>query len=387
MLWVNRSISKLLLQLADTRPAILLTGIRQVGKSALLQHLFPDAKYITFDHYHNIEEAKNAPSRFIESLTRENQVILDEIQYVPELFQELKIQIDTDRQNPARWLLTGSHKFALLESARESLAGRIGIIELESLGVRELQESFNQDEIAQLIYKGGFPEIWSNNEINWSHYLDDYITSYLEKDLRSIIQTPNLRDFHRFMRSCALRCGSMVNYSDISRDTGISPNTAKAWMNVLVRSGAITLLEPWFTNFSKRMAKTPKLFFNDQGLLCRLLNIPQNEEWKKHPLSESLWENFVFNELIRSDGISASSNLYYYRDQNKVEIDFLIERENKIELIEAKLAERPGKTNLKRVAKAITTYETICYCACSTPSERIIPGEVSLYNPLLVGLE
>lgn len=384
MLWIDRSISTPLKRLVETRPVVLLTGIRQSGKSTLLQTMFPKAEYVTFDHYHHIENATNNPSEFLNSYRNKDQIILDEIQYVPNLFRELKMEIDRNRKKPARWILTGSQKFTLLESVRESLAGRIGLLELDTLGAAELRRHFKPELVQNILWKGGFPETWADPAINITHYLDDYITSYLEKDLRAIIQTPNLRDFHRFMRACALRCGSMINYTDIARDTGISPNTAKSWINVLVRSGTATLLEPYFGNLSKRMAKTPKFFLNDQGLLARLLNMTQENFQNDHPFIGKLWENFVYNELKRSPGISPEKNLYYYRDQNKVEVDFLIEDKQDLHLIEAKFTERPGKTNLPKVAKALERKNVTLSCACRVPSEKPVTGkDYRMINPLL----
>ncbi|MBI9107244.1 MAG: ATP-binding protein [Spirochaetales bacterium] len=383
MKWFYRTISETILNQVNSRPVLLLTGIRQSGKSALLQKLFPDARYITFDHYQNSETALNNPSAFLNSFTEER-IILDEVQYVPELFRELKIIIDKDRVIPARWILTGSQKFVLLESARESLAGRISLLELNTMGTNELRDYFKPDNIQEILWKGGFPETWAIPGINIQLYLDDYITTYLEKDLRSIIQTPNLRDFHRFLRACAVRTGALVNFTEMARDTGISPNTAKSWLNTLVRSGIITLLEPWFRNISKRLTKTPKLYFNDQGLLCRLLNIENIDQLSANHHSGAVWENFVFNELIRIYGISSERNLFFYRDHNQVEVDFLIEKTEEVILIEAKFAERPGRTNIKKAAASIGTADFKGICTCRVPEKGVFQTETSvMINPLL----
>ena len=386
-IWIERSIEQRLRNLTNRRPAVLLTGIRQSGKSALLKKMFPESRYVTFDHYHNIEAAMASPARFLEDLSEENQVILDEVQYVPDLFRELKILIDSERRKTARWILTGSQKFAQMEKVSDSLAGRIGILELETLGTEEIRPFFPGEDLENILWKGGFPETWANTDIDLSIYIDDYISSYLEKDLRSILQTSNLRDFHRFLRSCALRCGSLMNFSDMARDIGTSPNTVKSWMNALSTSGIITLLEPWFANMNKRLAKTPKLYFNDQGILCRLLNIADSGRIDGHPLVGNIWENFVFNELIRIEGISPARNLFFYRDQNKVEVDFLIENGDSPILIEAKYAERPGKTNLPKVQKALGLDDNKTWCACRVPEKGRFPGKnYSMINPLLSGM-
>lgn len=373
--------------MVNSRPAVLITGIRQTGKSSLLQKMFPEARYLSFDNYLHAETAEANPASFLDGF-QEEQIILDEVQYVPGLFRELKIRIDRNRKIPARWILTGSQKFVLMEAARESLAGRIGLIELETLGAEEIRGAFPIDRITDLLWKGGFPEIWSNASVDTARFLDDYITTYLEKDLRSIIHTPNLRDFHRFLRSCAIRCGALVNYSDMARDTGISPNTAKSWLNSLVQSGIVTLLEPWFSNISKRLAKTPKLYFNDQGLLCRLLNIGGIDQVDASLYNGAVWENFVFNELIRNEGISPMRNLFYYRDQNRVEVDFLMEKGSEILLIEAKYTEKPGKTRVPDVAILLQVPGKNLFCACRIDQEGFFTRRdgLRLYNPLKTSL-
>ena len=375
--WIDRIVEKPLREAAATRPAVLLTGLRQSGKSSLLRKVFPDATYVTLDVLRYAEEAQNNPTRFLKALGP-GPVILDEIQYAPHLFRELKILIDEDR-TPGRWLLTGSQKLSLLEQAKESLAGRIALLSLETLGAQELQ-SLPPQEREALVWKGGFPETWSN-PLKVEAFLEDYISTYLEKDVRSVLQTTNWRDFHRFLRVCALRAGQLINLSDMARDVGISPNTAKAWLSTLEVTGVITLLEPLFANLSKRLAKTPKLYFNDQGLLNRLANRPLDDN------SGATWENFVFNELIRTPGVQASRNLFFYRDQNLVEIDFLIETPTGTVLLEAKDSERPDARKLRfgSVAPLVSTPK--CFVACRVPEPGFFAGEgYDLFNPLLTPL-
>lgn len=382
MNWIDRKAAIEIQNKVSTRPVVLVTGIRQAGKSELLKRLFPKAEYVSFDYFHNVEYATETPSGFLDSFNGK-QVILDEIQYVPELFRELKIFVDKDKQIPAKWILTGSQKFSLLESATESLAGRIGIVELKTLSIDEILKSFSREEAGALIWKGGFPETWSFMELDFKSYLDDYIATYLQKDLRSVLQVSSLRDFHRFLRACAVRTGSLVNYSDLARDTGISPNTAAKWINSLERTGLIYLLEPWFRNISKRLAKTPKLYFSDQGLLCRLLNIENREQLEKSHYLGAVWENLIFNELIRNEHVSVDRNLFFYRDQNNVEIDFFIETGGRIILIEAKYSERPDKTNIKKVSRILPGEPVDSFIFCRTPAEGIISSDGSkLINPL-----
>lgn len=387
MNWINRKAATEISYKVKTRPVVLVTGIRQAGKSELLKRLYPDAEYISFDHFYNVEHATENPSGFLNSFPGK-QVILDEIQYVPELFRELKIVVDEEKTVPAKWILTGSQKFSLLESATESLAGRIGIVELKTLGIDELREDFTQNEAEEIIWKGGFPETWSFSELDFKTYLDDYIATYLQKDLRTMLQVGSLRDFHRFLRACAVRTGSLVNYSDLARDTGISPNTAAKWLNSLERTGLIYLLEPWFRNISKRLTKTPKLYFCDQGLLCRLLNIENREQLEKSHYLGAVWENLTFNELIRTQNITVDRNLFYYRDHNNVEIDFFIESGDQIILIEAKYSEQPDTSNIKKVKKLLPNEEPAGFCVCRTPAGGIFNSAgAKLINPVYTPME
>lgn len=169
--------------------------------------------------------------------------------------------------------MTGSQKFTLMKNASESLAGRISILHMETLSARELRDSGYFIFIDDIIWKGGFPETWANQDINTPAYFEDYIQTYLEKDLRTILQVTSLRDFQRFIRACAFRTGQLLNLADISKEIGITANTVKSWVNSLETSGIIILLQPYSANIGKRLTKAPKLYFSDQGLLCSLLNI------------------------------------------------------------------------------------------------------------------
>jgi predicted AAA+ superfamily ATPase len=375
-MWLPRKIENRIVSLALTRPALLLTGVRQSGKSTLLQRLFPSAKYITLDKILIAAGAAENPVQFLNQFKNDKQIILDEIQYAPSLFRELKIEIDSNREENGKWLLTGSQKFTLMRGVSESLAGRISICELQTLSTGELRESGYPFETEDALWMGGYPEIWANAGIDIEHYYADYIQTYLEKDLREIIQINNIRDFRRFLRACAIRAGQLVNQADIARDIGVSANTVKSWLNTLEISGIITLLQPYYTNISKRLVKAPKLYFNDQGLLCSLLNIHSAAALQGYINEGSIWENFVLNP---------SRNLFFYRDQNLVEIDFLIEAEDTIVLVEAKSSENVAeqKLNFHKVRNLFSNHSISCILACRT-AERVAIHlkNFTVYNPL-----
>ena len=289
-MWVERGISESLVNAVKSRPAILLTGPRQTGKSSLLQKLFPETEYITFDHLREVEAAKESPEFFLNRF--KDPVILDEIQYVPEVFRELKIVIDRDRSSYGRWIMTGSQQFVLMEQVSESLAGRIALLHLETLGAEELRNK-KALNITDYLWKGGYPELWSNPALDVGDFFESYIRTYVERDLKTIIDVKNLNDFRRFVRIAASRAGQLLNYTGLSADVGVSDVTIKKWVHALEISGLVYLLPPYYANIGKRLIKSPKIYFADHGLLCYLLGIENDSDWFAHTHKGNLWENLV----------------------------------------------------------------------------------------------
>ena len=245
-----------------------------------------------------------------------------------------------------------------MQGISESLAGRIGILYLETLSAKELRDCrlFKNDQITNVLWQGGFPELWANEKLIPREFFPAYIQSYLERDLQSIISVRSRRDFQRFMRMCAARAGKLLNYKDLAAGIGVASNTIKSWVNALEATGIISLLPPYFANVGKRMTKTPKLYFSDQGLLCSLLNI----------------------QLL------PGQNIFFYRDQNGVEIDFIVELGGTLHLIEAKAAERVDerKLNFSKVAKLLP--KTTCTLACMVDESRKIHLQnYTIVNPLI----
>ncbi len=382
-MWIPRHLSEKISTILPTRPALLLTGVRQSGKSSLLRRLFPDSEYVTLDRIAVAQSAQENPESFLQQFDTAGQVTLDEIQYAPNLFRELKIRIDAARGRFGKWILTGSQYFSLMKDVSESLAGRVGIIHLHTLSAEELRNSGFFPCIDDLLWCGGYPEIWAYETIDAAQFCDDYIQTYLERDLRQIINVSNLLDFQRFMRSCAIRAGQLVNFAEMAKDIGVSAKTVKSWINTLEISGLIHLLPPYSANLGKRLIKSPKLFFADQGILCNLLNIRTPQAIEGHIHEGSIWENFVFTELLKHPKVG-KKNLFFYRDQNNVEIDFLIEMNNTIYLIEAKASERvdPKKLNFRKVGPLFSTT-TRNILACRTKETLRIPRkEHDVINPM-----
>ncbi|MFV0592026.1 MAG: ATP-binding protein [Draconibacterium sp.] len=379
-MWIERENTDKILTAVNSRPVVLLTGIRQVGKSSLLQKLFPSAEYITLDKIIMAQEAEENPTIFLNKF--KSQVIIDEIQYAPSLFRELKIKVDEERTLKGKWILTGSQQFTLMQQISESLAGRISIIHLGSLSATELNNSGLIQNQPDLLWQGGFPELWSE-KLDARQFYEDYIQTYLERDLRQILNVSNLRDFRRFLAILAIRTGQLLNYSEISKDIGVSVNTIKSWVNALETSGIIILLAPYYNNLGKRLIKAPKVYFCDNGLVASLLNINSLESLFNSIHLGNLWENFVFTEFLKN-GFTTGKNIFYFRDQNGVEIDFIVEKDGKTFLIEVKSNERPDsrKFNFKKIAPKFK-QEVHAVVACNIDESRLISlKDYSLYNPL-----
>ncbi len=386
-MWISRNLETTIARTSETRPALLVTGVRQSGKTSLLKKVFPDAAYISLDKLLVARNAEENPTHFLEQFDDADQVIIDEIQYAPNLFRELKIKIDDQRNRFGRWILTGSQKFELMEHVSESLAGRIAIFHLETLSATELRDSGFFTDVNQILWRGGYPELWAYEHIFSEQFYDDYIQTYLERDVRQIINVTNLRDFQRLIRACAMRTGQLVNFSNLAKETGISANTVKSWLCVLETSGLIVLLQPYSANVKKRLVKAPKLYFSDTGILCRLLNIRNDQELNDHIHEGNIWENFVFTELLKNPDINRN-HLFFYRDQNNVEIDFLIEVKGRTLLVEAKSSEHPDPSKLNfRKVRPVIKGKTHCILACRQKEGfRISLKDHDIVNPVTMAV-
>lgn len=386
-MWIERELQSQIEQAVDQRPIVYLGGMRQVGKSSLLKKCFPEAEYVTLDRTLLATEAQENPVHFLNTLSRP--CIIDEVQYAQPLFKALKILVDENRKTPAQWILTGSQYLHLMQSVSESLAGRIRVLRLLPLSAHELRVSgfFDQTHIDRLIWMGGFPELWASaNPISVPEYYEDYIQTYLERDLRQLINVKQLADFRRFMSFLALNVAQMMNYSTISRALGVSVNTIKSWTASLEISGLITLLPPFHRNLGKRIVKTPKIFFNDNGLLCALLSIESKNDLKKHPLNGAIWENLVFTELLKQ-GFKVGIELFFFRDQNGLEMDFMLQKNAEIHLIEAKrhVPSNVKVLNFKRISSLFEDVNISCSStlAANIQETRMLHlNEFRVYNPL-----
>jgi len=390
MRWIPRTMGKIVEKMAEQRPVVLLTGIRQAGKTSLLRHLFPDAAYATLDTVALAREAVENPPAFLERWRESPRVIIDEIQYAPILFRELKRVIDEKRSVRGKWVLTGSQRFPLMQEVAESLAGRIAVLELGTLSAQELRMAGIAPSPERLIFRGGFPELWADESLDARAFYDDYLKTYIERDVRALLRVGDLRDFQRFMQALTVRCGALLNLSEIARDVGIAHHTAKSWLSVIEASGVIVLFPPYAENVGKRIIKAPKLYFSDTGLAVSLLAIEREDLLPRHPRFGALWENLIISELIKAYGGVPGKTLFYYRDSNGVEIDALLLKDNRLLAFEIKTAALPDERKLK--FKSVLPlfrkkrYDTGAIVVTPTLDGKVSLADFTVINPLLTDI-
>ena len=381
-MWITRDIEPRLLRSARTRPVVVLTGARQTGKTSTFRRLFPDHEFVSLDLPTEAEQAEKEPQTFLQR--HPVPVMIDEVQYAPGLFRYLKVAVDATRRQKGQFLLTGSQKFTLMKNVSESLAGRADIVELETLSLAEIRRALPDMTPESVIVRGGFPELQADPDIDHLAFYNSYLATYLERDVRSLANVGSLRDFERFLRACALRSANLLNKADLARDVGISPTTANHWLSVLEASGQIVMLEPWFSNRTKSIVKSPKLYLADTGLLCALLNIRSEKDLRQSPAAGAVWETFVFAQLrARERRAERVQSLFFWRDRTR-EVDFVVDVGGRLELFEAKWAEVPSAgdaVNLDFVRNVvgksrIAAAAIICRTANSYPladGVRVLP--------------
>jgi uncharacterized protein len=322
-------------QLLSTKfPIVALTGPRQSGKSTLVKNLFSDKPYVSLEDPDVQLIAQTDPRGFLSNYP--NGAILDEIQRVPALFSYLQTIVDA-QDKTGLFILSGSQNFLLMHNISQSLAGRVAILKLLPFSYEELRATeFKNSGIDEWLFKGFYPRIY-DKAIDPEDYYPNYIKTYLERDVRSLKNISDLSLFNRFMKLCAARIGTVLNYVSLANDCGVAVNTIKAWMAVLEASYVVYLLPPFHQNFNKRLIKAPKLYFYDTGLASALLNIQTAEQISTHYLRGGLFENLVINEVIKhfyNQGKDAPC--YFWQDQAGKEIDLIVELPNGVKAFEIK---------------------------------------------------
>ena len=374
-MYYHRLIENKLQLIINQFPIILLTGPRQVGKSTLLRNISQGKHLeISFDDLIMRYQVKTDPKLFFKN--NRPPMLLDEIQYVPELFPYLKMQVDQNRKD-GDYLMTGSQAFVLVKNVSESLAGRAGIFELQGISMREAYQCpFDQafiptdqyldersrkivayNHLWSFIHRGYMPELVFNPEKDWEVYYASYVQTYIERDIRQLTQVADESLFLKFMVSLAARSGELLNYDSIGKDIGVSNDTIKRWISILQSSRIIYLLQPYFNNRLKRAIRTPKVYFMDTGLLAYLTRWPTAETLANGAKAGNVFETFVISEIIKSylNAGKVDLPLYFYRDRDGREIDLVIESADTLYPIEIKMSASPSLS----MAKGFCALESV----------------------------
>jgi len=352
---IKREADVKLRELAGGFPAVSVIGPRQSGKTTLVRSVFPDKPYVLLEDPDTRAFAEEDPRSFLAQFEKSG-AIIDEVQRVPELFSYLQGVLDKYNR-PGQFILTGSQNFLLMESISQSLAGRVGIIRLLPLSMRELfREGIPIKPYEEYLCTGFFPRLY-NTSIKPADFYSSYIQTYIERDLRQLKQVQNLSTFQTFMKMCAFRNGQIVNYSSLAQDCGITHNTAKEWLSLLETSSIIVLIRPHHKNFNKRLVKMPKLYFTDPGLAVHLAGVQGPDNLSFHPLKGGLFESLIVTEFLKFRFNRAKEpNLYFWRDQHGHEIDCIIEHNGR-DLIPVEI--KSGRTANKDYFKDITYWNAL----------------------------
>jgi predicted AAA+ superfamily ATPase len=370
-MYLHRTIEPKLLNLSDGFPVILLTGSRQVGKTTLLEKIGGKERgYVSLDDPIVRELATSEPQLFLQRFAPP--ITIDEIQYAPTLLPYIKLEVDRSRRNGSYWL-TGSQQFPLMKGVTESLAGRVAIVTLAGLSLRErlrrhgsaepflpsldsYQKAWKHEsrgeEIFALIHRGAYPRLTADKDLDWSFFHGSYLQTYLQRDVRDFTRVGDLAAFTRFVKACAARTGQLLNVAELARDVGIDQKTAKAWLSVLEAGNLVLLLPPYHSNRTTRIIKTPKLYFLDTGLCAYLTGWNTWSALRDGAMAGAFFETFVVAEIYKSYlGSTSALPLFFYRDKDGCEIDVLIEHDGMLYPVEIKKSANPSRDWIRHFSR------------------------------------
>ena len=363
MNYISRNLEIVVSEVTNEYPVVLVTGPRQVGKTTMLQKLMEgtDRSYVSLDDLNERNLAKTDPELFLQ--LHKPPVLIDEVQYAPELFTYIKIHIDKNR-NPGAFWLTGSQVFKLMRGVQESLAGRVAVLSLTSLSQAEIgaketkpfvldmdsltarskaRKPADTEEIFFFFFKGSMPAVVSGQNSNSQIFYSSYLTTYIERDVKELSDAIDSLKFLHFITAAAARCGQMLNVADIARDADINQKQAKDWLGILETLGIIFYLHPYSNNMLKRLAKTPKLYFYDTGFVCYLTKWSNAKTLERGAMNGAILENYVVAEIMKTYLSNGKEPfIYYYRDKDAKEIDIVLEHDGVLNPIEIKKSSNPG---------------------------------------------
>ena len=332
--YIHRQLEGTILEASRYFSVIALTGPRQSGKSTLLSQLFPLYDKYSLQDLYLLDYAEHDPIAFLSQTDKG--MFIDEIQKCPQLLDYIQGIVDNDPSR--RFLLSGSSNFEVMHNLSESLAGRAGVFELLPMSIPEIAEQTDFSSLNNVLYNGFYPAICSGKNIAKFFY-PSYVRTYLEKDVRDLLQVKDQLLFTKFMKLCAARIGSIFNASELGAEVGVSSKTIGHWLSVLQASYLITLLPPYFENISKRLVKSPKLYFNDPGLACYLLDIETPQQLDRDKMRGAIFENMIVAEALKHRyNKGQEGGVFFYRDSNQNEVDLLIKQEGELTAIEIKSA-------------------------------------------------
>lgn len=394
---IKRKLESSIIELSKHFPVIMLTGSRQVGKTTLLEQISKGREYITLDDLEQRRLAKQDPALFLQ--IHKPPLFIDEIQYAPELFSYIKIYVDKNKTNGDFWI-TGSQKFHLMKNVTETLAGRVAIIDLLGISQAEEQEresipflpdkvwieqtlknkpkSQDITDIYQKIFRGNYPKLVADKDIPREIFYSSYIQTYIERDVKDLMKIGNELKFLTFLKTIAARTAQLINYTDIANNVDIDVKTAQSWTSVLETSGIIKMLYPYHNNLTKRAIKTPKMYFLDTGLCSYLCGWDSPTTLMNGSMSGNILETFVFAEILKSYWNNVQQpNIYFYRDADQKEIDFIIEKNDMLYPIEIKKTANPNGVKLwfnvlKSTGKQIGDGAVVCLYNSILPIKEYI---------------
>ncbi len=396
---VSRTLAATVRKVSGTFPILLITGPRQVGKTTLLEQCASDGRgYVTLDDLEQRELAQNDPALFLQA--HKPPIIIDEVQYAPQLFSAIKIAVDKAKQ-PGMFWLTGSQKFHLMEGITETLAGRVAILDMLGLSQAEIfgradkvqpflptadwlehaRKNAGQPlllmDVYRTIWRGSFPKMVLDDTTPRDIFYNSYVQTYIQRDVRALARVGDELAFQRFLRAAAARTGQLINYADLARDVDVDQKTVKSWLSILETSGLVYLLHPYHSNVTNRLIKTPKLYFLDTGLCAYLTQWSSPEALEAGAMSGAILESYMMAEILKSYWHNGqSAHFYFYRDRDQKEIDLLIDRDNMLFPVEFKKSATPsqhlsgGFCVLEKLRRTIGMGAVVCLKETDVPLSR-----------------